>query len=217
MLTAPSAGRKGNGTTALVLIDSDRTPLEAIIAATNDHEVLHIERLMTSTIVDLPCRTRLLYAKAADSDSSRDRLNADGFELICDHRRNRTKPCLQDRRTLSCVQRLRWNIERTNNWLHHYDRFTIRTNRITSMFLGWNQRACLSTLLYPLFSRGSDGASSQSAKGSSSPNVSRREELLGGPPTCNSGNTSTELGREGDGGGSCGGGIRCKAGGSSTS
>ena len=85
-------GRKGTGTTALVLMDADQTPLGAVITAADEHEVHHIERLVASAVVDLPAETRLVYDKAADCDPLRDRLADQGIELICPHRENRTKP-----------------------------------------------------------------------------------------------------------------------------
>jgi integrase len=46
-------GRKGTGTTALVLMDGRQTPLGVIIAPANEHEVWHIERLVDSAVVIL--------------------------------------------------------------------------------------------------------------------------------------------------------------------
>ena len=43
-------GRKGNGTTALVLMDGDRTPLSVVTAPANEHEVGHIERLLDAVL-----------------------------------------------------------------------------------------------------------------------------------------------------------------------
>ncbi len=67
-------GRKGSGTTVLVLMDGDRTPLGAVIAAAHEHESRHIERLVDSAVVELPDEHRLLYDGAADSDPLRERL-----------------------------------------------------------------------------------------------------------------------------------------------
>ncbi len=128
-------------------MDGDSTPLGAIIAPANEHEVRHIERLVESAVVDLPAHSRLIYDKAADSDALRDRLAERGIELICPHRSNRTKPKRQDGRKLRCVKRNRWKIERTNSWLHNYGRFPVRKDRLGMMFLGWTQLACLFTIL----------------------------------------------------------------------
>lgn len=118
-------GRKGTGSTVLVLMDGDQTPLGAIILPANEHEVRHIERLIESAVVELPVPGRLLYDKAADSDALRDRLAAREIDLICAHRENRTKPSRQDGRKLRRMKRHRWKIERTNSWLHSYGRFTV--------------------------------------------------------------------------------------------
>lgn len=128
-------------------MDGGQTPLAAIIAPANDHEVRHIERLVDSAVVDLPAQSRLIYDKAADSDGLRDRLAERGIDLICDHRQNRRKAKRQDGRKLRCVRNNRWKIERTNSWLHNYGRFTVRKDRLAMMFLGWTQLACLFTVL----------------------------------------------------------------------
>jgi transposase len=127
-------------------MDAEQTPLGVVITAANEHEVRHVERLVKSAVVDLPDETRLIYDKAADSDDLRDRLAAQGIELICPHRANRTKPKRQDGRKLR-RRRHRWKIERTNGWLHNYGRFTVRKDRLAVMFLGWTQLACLFTML----------------------------------------------------------------------
>ena len=128
-------------------MDADQTPIAAIIAPANEHEVRHIERLVESAVVELPAPARLIYDKAADSDALRDRLAERGIELICAHRKNRRKPKRQDGRKLRCAKNSRWRIERTNSWLHSYGRFTVRKDRLGVMFLGWTQLACLFTIL----------------------------------------------------------------------
>ncbi len=105
----------------LVLMDGDRTPLGAVIAAAHEHESRHIERLVDSAVVELPDEHRLLYDGAADSDPLRERLAARGIDLICPHRANRVKPPIQDGRKLR-RRRHRWRVERTNAWLHNYGR-----------------------------------------------------------------------------------------------
>lgn len=139
-------GHKGTGTTVLVLMDNDRTPLGVIIAPANDHEVRHLERLLDAAVVPLPEACRLLYDGAADSDPLRAQLARRGVELICPHRSNRVKPPTQDGRKLR-RRRHRWKIERTNAWLQNYGRIAIRKDQQGVMFLGWTQLACLFTIL----------------------------------------------------------------------
>ena len=79
-------GDKGNGTTTMVLMDGDRTPLGVSITAANQSEVKHLERLLETSVVPLPEQTRLLYDGAADGDPLRERLAVRGVELICRHR-----------------------------------------------------------------------------------------------------------------------------------
>ena len=141
-----AAGKKGTGTTALVLMDNDRTPLAAIITGANEHESQHVERLVDAAVVPLPKKIPLLYDKAADSDPLRWRLASRGVTLIAPPRRNRT-----DGRRLHPRHRQRlkqrWKIERTNAWLHRYGRLAIRKDRRADLFLGWTQLACLFTIL----------------------------------------------------------------------
>jgi transposase len=124
-------------------MDNNRTPLGIVIAPANEHETRHIERLLDSSVVELPAETRLLYDGAADSDPLRDRLQARGVELICPHR---MKPKRQHGRTLR-RKRHRWKIERTNAWLQDSGRVANRKDRHATLFLGWVQLACLFTIL----------------------------------------------------------------------
>ena len=139
-------GYKGKGTTVLVLMDGDRTPLGVVIAPANENEVTHVERLVESSVIPLPEKARLLYDGAADSDPLRERLAERGIDLICPHRKNRTKPATQDGRKLR-RRRHRWKIERTNAWLQNYGRIIIRKDRLGPLFLGWTHLACLFTIL----------------------------------------------------------------------
>jgi len=68
---------------------------------------------------------RLVYDRAADSDPLRERLAADGIELICPHRKSRKRPPIQDGRSLTRYRK-RWTIERTMAWLQSYRRLVVR-------------------------------------------------------------------------------------------
>ena len=81
-------GRKGQGTTALVLMDGDKTPLGVVMAPACDHEVGHIERLLDHRVVELPEEFKLLYDGAADSDPLRERFLRRAVDLICRHGKN---------------------------------------------------------------------------------------------------------------------------------
>jgi transposase len=140
-------GRKETGTNVLILMDDNQTPLGAVITPANHHESRHIERLLDSSVIELPAPCRLIYDTAADNDPLRERLAYRDVELISPHRSNRVKPPTQDGRSLRRYRRSRWKVERTNAWLHNYGRFAMRKDRLGILFLGWTQLACLFTIL----------------------------------------------------------------------
>lgn len=139
-------GHKGPGTNALILTDGGKLPLGVVISPANESEVNHIERLLDSAVVPLPEKARLIYDKAADSDPLRGRLADRGVDLICPHRKNRTKPKTQDGRKLKRM-RHRYKIERFNAWFHADGRIDKRRDRRADVFLGWATLSCLSTML----------------------------------------------------------------------
>ena len=98
-------------------MDNDRTPLGVVIAAANEHEVRHIERLLDAAVVELPQPARLLYDGAADSDPLRDRLEKRGVELVCPHRANRVKPKRQDDRAAFGLVSVRPDVDLTDGEL----------------------------------------------------------------------------------------------------
>jgi transposase len=85
---------------------------------------------------------RLIYDRAADSDPLRTRLQQRGIELICPHRRNRTKPKRQDGRALRRYRR-RWKVERTFAWLGNYRRLVVRWDRDITVYTAFFHLACL--------------------------------------------------------------------------
>jgi transposase len=64
---------------------------------------------------------RMIANKAYDNDPLRKRLRGRGIEMICPHKRNRTRPATQDGRALRRYGR-RWVIERTFGWLGNFRR-----------------------------------------------------------------------------------------------
>ena len=83
----------------MVVADGQGVPLGVELASASPHEVTLIEPLLAQIAVPRcgPGRPRrrfprLIYDRAADSDSLRDRLAKRGIDLICPHRKNRKKP-----------------------------------------------------------------------------------------------------------------------------
>jgi transposase len=133
----------------MVVADGRGVPLGIQLTSASPHEVKLIESTLEQVAVPRsgPGRPRknpprLIYDRAADSDPLRERLRRRGIELICPHRENRTKPKLQDGRSLRRYRR-RWKIERTIAWLGNYRRLVVRYERNTKMFLAFVQIACL--------------------------------------------------------------------------
>ena len=85
---------------------------------------------------------RLIADRAYDSDPLRRRLKQRGIQLICPHRKNRSKAPTQDGRALRRYRR-RWKIERTFAWLGNFRRLVVRYERRLSMYNAFFHVACL--------------------------------------------------------------------------
>jgi Transposase DDE domain len=140
----PDVGKtkKGKGTKIMILIDGEGTPLGADIASASQAEVNLIEPLLNKrTARRRP--SRLLYDRAADSDPLRKRLAKRCIELICPHRKNRTRPKTQDGRKLRRYKR-RYKVERSISWLFNNRRLLVRYSFLFHAFV---QLACAFTIL----------------------------------------------------------------------
>ena len=129
----------------MLLVDGQGTPLSVHTASASQAEVNLIEPLLDQRTC---CRSpqRMLYDRAADSDPLRARLRARHIELICPHRKNRTRPPTQDGRKLRRYQR-RWKVERTISWLFNCRRLTVRYEYWDHLFEGFVQLGCLLMIL----------------------------------------------------------------------
>ena len=129
----------------MTLVDGQGVPLAIDVASASPAEVTLIEPLLDGRVLRRKPR-RLIYDRAADSDPLRARLGRRGIELICPHRRNRTRPKTQDGRKLRRYKR-RWKVERSISWLFNFRRLVVRYERHAHLFLGFAQLACLFTTL----------------------------------------------------------------------
>jgi transposase len=129
----------------MVLVDGRGTPLAADIHSASPNEVNLIEPLLDKRVLRRKPQ-RLIYDRAADSDPLRARLRRRGIELICPHRKNRTKPNTQDGRALRRYKR-RWRVERSIAWLFNFRRLVVRYEHHAFLFHGLIQLACLYTIL----------------------------------------------------------------------
>jgi transposase len=134
-------GKDGKGTKLMILVDGEGTPLSVTVGGANRAEVTRIEPLIEHRVTRRKPK-RLLYDPAADSDPLRDRLHLQNVELICPHRRNRTRPVTQDGRPFRRYKR-RYRVERTISWLKNCRRIAIRYEYYPYLFHGFAQLACL--------------------------------------------------------------------------
>jgi transposase len=129
----------------MVLTDGRGLPLAAEIASASPHESTLIEPLLERRLLPKKPR-RLLYDLAADNDELRTRLARRRVELVCPHRKNRTRPPTQDGRKLRRYRR-RWKIERSIGWLQNFRRLVTRYEYHANLFHGFVQLACLMVVM----------------------------------------------------------------------
>jgi transposase len=133
----------------MVVVDGQGGPLGNLLDAASPAEVTLVEPTLETIAVPRQGRgrprkrpERLIYDKACDSDALRQRLAKRDIDLICPHRKNRTKPPLQDGRKLRRYNR-RWKVERTFAWLGHFRRLVVRWERHITRYSAFFHVACL--------------------------------------------------------------------------
>jgi transposase len=133
----------------MVVVDGQGVPLGGTLASASPAEVKLIEATLEQVKVPRRGRgrprkrmKRLIADNAYDSDPLRKRLKALKIDLICPHRRNRTKAKLQDGRKLRRYRR-RWKIERTFSWLGNFRRLVVRWDRLITVYRAFFHLACL--------------------------------------------------------------------------
>jgi transposase len=140
--------KRGKGTKLMLLVDGNGLPLAVDSASASPAEVKLIESLLDRQVLSRD-PDRLVYDKAADSDPLRSQLAERRVELVCPHRKNRAKPATQDGRKLTRYKR-RWKVERSISWLFNFRRLVVRYERLSHLFLGFAQLACVFTILNKL-------------------------------------------------------------------
>lgn len=132
----------GKGTKVVDIVDSQGTPLAVHLTSANHNEVKLIEPTLDQLQIPNQVPEHLLYDRAADCDPLRERLKDErGIELVCPHRKGRTKPATQDGRACRRYCR-RYTVERTHSWFHNFRRTIIRYETTLARFTGWIHLAC---------------------------------------------------------------------------
>ena len=148
--------KRGKGTKWMVVVDGQGLPLGNYLDSAFPAEVTLIESTLERVGVPRSGRgrprknpERLIYDKAADSDPLRARLARRGIELICPHRKNRTKAPTRDGRALRRYKR-RWTVERTFSWWGNFRRLVVRWEYHFEMYQAFINVACLLIVLRQL-------------------------------------------------------------------
>jgi len=126
----------------MVVVDGKGVPLGICLASASPAEVTLVSQTLTNIAV--PRRrgrprsklNRLIGDKAYDSDGLRKDLAAKHIELICPHRRNRTRPRTQDGRPLRRYKR-RWIVERSIAWFGSFRRLLVRHEHQAELHLAF--------------------------------------------------------------------------------
>lgn len=134
----------------MVVVDGEGVPLACHLDAADRAEVKLLEQTLDNVAVEPadegrepPQPERLVCDKGYDSDGLRQRLRAErGIDLVCPHRKNRTRPTTQDGRKLRRTKR-RWKVERTFAWLGNFRRLVVRYERSLKMYRAFFHVACL--------------------------------------------------------------------------
>ena len=125
----------------MLLVDRIGLPLGVEVHSASPNEQRLVESLLDNRVLRRRIR-RLMYDKALDSDVIRAKMSKRGVDLICRHRRNRTRKRIQDGRKARRLRK-RWYVERTIAWLQNFRRLVTRYERHAHLFLGFVQMACM--------------------------------------------------------------------------
>jgi len=118
-----------------VVTDASGLPLGMAADAANVPETEMLKPALDDVPVAVPPQTPVIADKGHDSDPLRDEVEADGYQTIIPHRKNRVKPSRNDGRKLRRYRR-RWIIERTNAWLHNYRGLAVRWFHYSFIYVG---------------------------------------------------------------------------------
>ncbi len=133
----------------MVVVDGQGVPLGSRLVSASPGEVTLAESTLAQISVLRGGRgrpqtrpLRVIADRGYDSDPLRWRLLQRGMLLICPHRKNRSKPSLNDGRTLRRYRK-RWKIERTFAWLGNFRRLPVRYDYHIQSYEAFFHLACL--------------------------------------------------------------------------
>ena len=118
-----------------IVVDAAGLPLGMATAPADVSEQHLLMPALDDIPLEVPEGTPVVADKGHDSDALRDQLEAEGFQPIIPHRKNRVRPSRNDARRLRRYGH-RWRVERTNAWLHCYRGLAVRWSYYAFMYIG---------------------------------------------------------------------------------
>jgi len=124
-------------------VEQKGVPVGVLTDAANVGEPDLAQRLLEQMPpeVETPQGAPVLADRGFDSDTLREELADEGFELLAPHRKNRTRPSGNDGRKMRRYRR-RYVVERTFAWLHSYRRLLVRHEYYSFVYDGFLYLAC---------------------------------------------------------------------------
>jgi len=118
-----------------VVTEKSGLPVAMTVAGADVSEPDLVGPTLVDVPIEVPPGTPVIADKAYDSDPLRDELEAEDYEPIIPHRKNRVKPPRNDGRKLRRYKH-RWRVERTNAWLHCYRGVAVRWSYYSFIYAG---------------------------------------------------------------------------------
>ena len=129
--------KAGKGMKIMAIVDRCGLPLSLNTHPANPHEATLVQLSLDLVFVE-NAPANLIGDKAYDSDPLDAALREQGVEMIAPHRRNRTRPRMQDGRRLRRAK-WRWIVERFFGWMQRKRRLLVRWEHHPENFLAFVQ------------------------------------------------------------------------------
>jgi len=131
----------------MVVVDGQGIPWGKHLASASPHESKLIETTLANNFAPHKVQ-RLIYNKAADNNTLRQRLADRGIDLIAPQLRSRRNK-VQDGRKLRRYRR-RWKMERAFAWLGNFRRLVVRYEHKLQVYSAFFHLACIMIVLRAL-------------------------------------------------------------------
>jgi transposase len=125
----------------MVVADGQGIPVACSVHSATPAEVTLAEGTIEQARRPADSVIPLIADKGYDSDALRDTLAEFGIDLVCPHRKGRTRKVRQDGRKLRRYRR-RWIVERTISWLGQFRRLLVRHEHYSWIYQAFMHLGC---------------------------------------------------------------------------